>query len=255
MACLLFTALILLFQGYPDRALVRSREALAAAYELGHAFTTSQALYLTCWLHQIRGERRVVHERAAALMALTAEHGLLGLVGARDDPSRLGGGRRRRDRGGHRRAAPRLGGEGSHAASSSTHPAFSACWPGSTSESRTPARRCRAARRGIGAGGPARGALVRGGPASAQGRGAAGAVAPSAPPKPKPATSRALAVARDQGARLWELRAATSLARLWRDQGKRAEAHDLLAPVYGWFTEGFDTADLKDAKALLDELA
>ena len=52
-----------------------------------------------------------------------------------------------------------------------------------------------------------------------------------------------------------ELRAATSLARLWRDQGRRAEAHDLLAPVYGWFTEGFDTADLKDAKALLDELA
>ncbi len=52
-----------------------------------------------------------------------------------------------------------------------------------------------------------------------------------------------------------ELRAATSLARLWRDQGKRAEAHDLLAPVYGWFTEGFDTADLKDAKALLDELS
>jgi class 3 adenylate cyclase/predicted ATPase len=66
---------------------------------------------------------------------------------------------------------------------------------------------------------------------------------------------QALAVASDQGARLWELRAATSLARLWRDQGKRAQAHDLLAPIYGWFTEGFDTADLKDAKALLDELA
>jgi predicted ATPase len=58
-----------------------------------------------------------------------------------------------------------------------------------------------------------------------------------------------------QQARSPELRAATSLARLWRDQGKRAQAHDLLAPIYGWFTEGFDTADLKDAKALLDELA
>ena len=65
---------------------------------------------------------------------------------------------------------------------------------------------------------------------------------------------RAFEVARAQKAKLWELRAATSLARLWRDQGKQAEAHDLLAPVYGWFTEGFDTADLKDAKALLDEL-
>jgi predicted ATPase len=66
---------------------------------------------------------------------------------------------------------------------------------------------------------------------------------------------RALAVARAQQAKSWELRAAMSMARLWRDQGKRDEARDLLAPVYGWFTEGFDTLDLKEAKVLLDELA
>jgi class 3 adenylate cyclase/predicted ATPase len=65
---------------------------------------------------------------------------------------------------------------------------------------------------------------------------------------------RALAVARAQQAKSWELRAAMSMARLWRDQGKRKEAHGLLALVYGWFTEGFDTLDLKEAKALLDEL-
>ena len=65
----------------------------------------------------------------------------------------------------------------------------------------------------------------------------------------------ALDIARNQQAKSFELRAATSLARLWQQQGKRQEAHDLLAPVYNWFTEGFDTADLKDAKALLDELA
>ena len=65
---------------------------------------------------------------------------------------------------------------------------------------------------------------------------------------------RALTVARAQQAKSWELRAAMSIARLWRDQGKRGEARDLLAPVYGWFTEGFDTLDLKEAKALLDEL-
>ena len=65
----------------------------------------------------------------------------------------------------------------------------------------------------------------------------------------------ALAVARQQQAKSWELRAAVSMARLWYDQGKRQQAHDLLAPVYGWFTEGFDTLDLKEAKALLDELA
>jgi predicted ATPase len=65
---------------------------------------------------------------------------------------------------------------------------------------------------------------------------------------------RALAVARNQQAKSWELRAAMSMARLWRDQGKREQAHDLLAPVYGWFTEGFDTLDLKEAKALLEQL-
>jgi predicted ATPase len=58
-----------------------------------------------------------------------------------------------------------------------------------------------------------------------------------------------------QGARSLELRASASLARLWRDQGKGAQARDLLAPIYGWFTEGFDTPILQDARALLDELA
>ena len=66
---------------------------------------------------------------------------------------------------------------------------------------------------------------------------------------------RALAVARQQQAKSWELRAAMSLARLWRAQGKAQQARELLAPVYGWFTEGFDTRDLKEAKAMLEELA
>ena len=66
--------------------------------------------------------------------------------------------------------------------------------------------------------------------------------------------ARALAVARAQQAKSWELRAAISMARLWRDQGRRDEVRDLLAPLYGWFTEGFDTRDLKEAKVLLDEL-
>jgi len=65
---------------------------------------------------------------------------------------------------------------------------------------------------------------------------------------------RALAVARKQQAKSWELRAAMSMARIWRDQGRRQQARDLLAPLYAWFTEGFDTRDLKEAKVLLDEL-
>src|SRR5204863_2561215 len=79
-------------------------------------------------------------------------------------------------------------------------------------------------------------------------------------PYPDPAKAEdsfrtALAIAREQGTRGYELRAATSLARLWREQRRQGEARDLLAPLYGSFTEGFDTADLKEAKALLDELA
>ena len=65
----------------------------------------------------------------------------------------------------------------------------------------------------------------------------------------------AIEIARRRSARLLELRAATSLARLWRRQGKRTAARALLTPVYGWFTEGFDTPDLMEAKALLDEVA
>ena len=64
-----------------------------------------------------------------------------------------------------------------------------------------------------------------------------------------------LAIARRQQATSWELRAAMSLSRLWQRQGKRTEAYALLAPIYGWFTEGFDTADLQEAKALLETLA
>jgi predicted ATPase len=66
---------------------------------------------------------------------------------------------------------------------------------------------------------------------------------------------QALEIARQQQAKSWVLRAAMSLARLWRSQGKVQQARELLAPVYGWFTEGFDTRDLKEAKAFLDELA
>ena len=72
--------------------------------------------------------------------------------------------------------------------------------------------------------------------------------------KAKAYFERALAVARTQQAKSWELRSSMSLARLWRDQGKVQQARDLLAPVYEWFTEGFDTRDLKEAKALLAEL-
>ena len=94
---------------------------------------------------------------------------------------------------------------------------------------------------------------------SGQGAGAWAGRRSIASPEPDAAKAeayleRALAVARMQQAKSWELRAAMSMARLWRDQGKPQQAREVLAPVYGWFTEGFDTRDLKDAKALLEEL-
>ena len=75
------------------------------------------------------------------------------------------------------------------------------------------------------------------------------------PAESEAAFSQALDLAREQQAKSLELRVATSLARLWGEQGRRTEARELLAPVYGWFAEGFDTADLKNAKTLLDQLA
>ena len=78
---------------------------------------------------------------------------------------------------------------------------------------------------------------------------------PGAASRPLIADTKCRWSARAQQAKSWELRAAMSMARLWRDQGKADEARDLLAPVYGWFTEGFDTLDLKEAKALLDDQA
>ena len=88
---------------------------------------------------------------------------------------------------------------------------------------------------------------------------ASGALASAAAGRPQAEAEawlqRALDVARRQEAKSLELRAAMSLSRLWQQQGKRAEAYELLAPSYGWFTEGFDTADLQEASALLEELA
>ena len=74
------------------------------------------------------------------------------------------------------------------------------------------------------------------------------------PRTPRSFNRKALSIAREQEAKLWELRAATSLARLWGEGSQRKEARDLLAPVYGWFTEGFGNADLREAKTLLHEL-
>ena len=252
-ASLNFIPLILLWRGEIDQAIARSRAAFAAAQELGDAYTFSHVFHLNCWLYQHLGDSTTVRERAEAAMKLTAEHGFpLWEVCA----------------------------------------AFWYGWAlaaaGEVTAGSAQMRSALAANKGLGfvnqipfllgvladictqAGDPteARDLLTE-----ALGivdrtqerwfeaelhRLRAEALLASSPcdsAEAEASLRHALAVARDQEARFWELRVATSLARLWRDHDKRIEARDLLAPIYGWFTEGFDTRDLKEAAALLAELA
>jgi class 3 adenylate cyclase/predicted ATPase len=249
---LLFTAWILLFQGYPDRAFRRCREALAAVDESGHAYTTSQALYLTCWLHQIRGEQQVVRERATALVELATENGLSawaangmvlhGWAVANGGATEAGIAQLRRGLAAKQAMGVQLHTPGFLGLLAGLYISIKNSGEALKLLDEALARVDRLDERWFEA------ELHR-----LKGE-ALLACSPDDSAEAESCYQRALAVARSQSARLWELRAATNLACLWRDQGKRGQAHDLLAPVYGWFTEGSDTADLKDARALLDEL-
>jgi class 3 adenylate cyclase/predicted ATPase len=247
-----FLALVLLWQGHADRALACGKAALADAYDLNHTFTLSQALYLNCWLHQVRGEAHIVRERASAMLPLTVEHNypnwlaaakiLHGWAVAATGDAEAGLAQVHDGVGDKRALGVKLHfpcvlgllaelltkvgtwGEGLAVLDEAL------AIVGTTGERwfEPELHRLKAE------------ALIASTPGDLTGAEAS--------------LDRALVVAREQGARFWELRAATTLARLWRGQGRRREAGDLLAPVYGWFTEGFDTPTLQAAKDLLDEL-
>ena len=244
------TAWVLWLLGYPDQALTRSHEMLTYAQELQHAFSLARALFNVATLHKLRGEAVATHEWAEAALAIVTEQGvgqLLRIV------------------------------------------TFTRGWAlamqGQHEEGMAEMHQGLAARRAMGAGitlaeFPARlgEAYGRIGQAEAGLRLLAEALAVvdkdpwyeaevhrikgelllwQAIPDTSQAEAyfqQALAVARRQQAKSYELRAALSLSRLWQRQGKRTEARELLAQIYGWFTEGFGTPDLQDAKALLDEL-
>ena len=236
--------------GQPDAALARAREAVALARGLDDPFSLAFALFFETVVHWFRRDVAAQRERAAEVIALSETQGF---------PLWLGVGprvpRRRPRHGGRFRRAPRD--PGRH---------------GARRRDGKPGRCARIfavlaeAQRAAGQLAEAQGTVATALAVAAQTGQfffdadlhrldgdlllATGGTADEAAAR----YHRALAIAREQGARSFELRAATSLARLWRDQGKRAEARDLLAPVYGWFTEGFDTRDLKDAKTLLGEL-
>jgi predicted ATPase len=245
-------ALVLWVLGYPDQAVQQSQEALTLAHALAHPYGLANTLYLSCILHNNRREWPTVQTHAEAMLALATEHGFT------------------------RYAAAGAWWRGSALAAQ-----------GEGVEGIVQMRQGLTVYRATGSAVAMPSHLAR----LAEAYGQVGQVEEGLPllaealamvdttgartveaelhhlhgelllrqtvPEAQAAEDRfqqALEVARRQQARSWELRAATSLARLWQRQGKRAEARDLLAPVYHWFTEGFDTADLQEAKALLDAL-
>jgi class 3 adenylate cyclase/tetratricopeptide (TPR) repeat protein len=239
--------------GYPDRALERSERAVERARRVDHPFSLAAVLFVSAWLHLERRERGPALERSEELVALTERQGFPFYLGigkivrawALAEPS-------------HLNESIEEFREGIRICAETGTQVGGGVWFGYGAEIYRAAGQHERALRALGAAFTLRerngehlwaAALYRlkgeilldmGGPGEAEA---------------EPLIARALEIARSQQARSFELRAATSLARLWQRQGKRAEARDLLQPVYDWFTEGFDTQDLKDAKALLEELA
>jgi predicted ATPase len=238
--------------GYPDQAVQRCQEALAMAHALAHPYSLGETLLESAQLHRRRREWQTVQAHAEAILALATEHGF---------------------------AAP--------VAQGTLHRGMALAEQGQGAEGLAQMRQGLAAlgATGRGSGMPARLAQL------AAAHGQVGQVDEGLhllaealtvvdttgerrdeaelhrlhgelllrqpvpdPPQAEACFQQALDVARRQEARSLELRAAVSLSRLWQQQGKQAEAHELLAPIYGWFTEGFDTADLQEARALLEAL-
>jgi class 3 adenylate cyclase/predicted ATPase len=249
--CLNRLAHALLALGYPDQARAWARQALIHARELAHSLTLAEALDRTSNLYQILGDRSTARELAEELIALATEQGfplwsamamvVTGSVMADD---------RRVDDG----LAQICEGIAIQRATGSD--VFS---PYLLALLASAHRRAGQVEAGLARVNDALDRVDRTGGRWFEAelhrvRGELLLVTPAPRLAAEASFRRALTVAREQSARMWELRAATSLARLWRDQNKRTEARDLLAPVYGWFTEGFDTPDLREAKALLIEL-
>jgi predicted ATPase len=247
-SCFNNMSLILWALGYPSQALRRSQEALTLAQQFSHPFTLAHALIYAAMLHKNRREEQLAQERAEAGTALAREHGFaqwvpqgailhawaLAVQGRAEDSLR----QIRQELAAHQATG-----------SVSGRPWMlvllaEVCeWTEQTEEGLcainealvAPGERFTETERHR-----LKGQLL---------------LRQAAADQAEACFHQALDIARRQQAKSWELRAAMSLSRLWQRQGKCSAARDLLAPIYGWFTEGFDTADLQEAKALLEELA
>ncbi len=251
---LAYLGLSLWFLGYPDRALQKSEAALALSQELNHPATLAAVLTYLAIIHALCRDWRAAYERAAAAIALSKEQGF---------PQHLAlgtivHGRAMADRGQPEQGVARIqqgietrrsiGAEinrlfdltllaEAYGAARDLEPGLDALTQGLALAAKTGEGFYESELYRL------RGDLLLARDASAAAADA------------ETCYRRALEVARQRRAKSLELRAAISLARLWAGQGRRAAAQELLAPVYAWFTEGFGTADLKQSKALLDELA
>jgi predicted ATPase len=234
--------------GYPDQAVQRSHEALTLARELAHPASVVTALYFAADIHMRRREGQRTYEQAEAAIALAREHGfafrvaqatvLRGWALVEQGQGEAGIAQMRQGQ-----AALRATGSGRGGNFIQLAEAYGNV--GQVEEGLQVVAETLA--KGDSSGG-GEGELYR-----VKGELLLRQRIPDAP-EAETCLRQALDLARRQQAKSLELRAAMSLARLWQRQGKRAEARDLLAPIYGWFTEGFDTADLQEAKALLEEL-
>jgi class 3 adenylate cyclase/predicted ATPase len=251
--CLCWAPHALWHLGYPDQALAMSREALDLAQKLSHPFSLAVALNYTAMLHQFRREPRAVHEQAEAAIALCTEQRfayylawgttMQGWAQVAQSQDEEGLAQMRHGLAALRATGASLRlpyylvllaeacGQTGQAVEGLTLLAEALAQAHKAGESWTEAELHRL-----------KGDLLL-------------ALSPDKHAEAEGCLHQALAVARRQRAKALELRAATSLSRLWQQQGKHVEAQQLLAEIYGWFTEGFDTADLQDAKALLEELA
>jgi predicted ATPase len=271
MWCRFFASWALWDLGYPDQALTRSHEALTLAQELSHAHILANALGYAARLHQLRREVQATHECAEAEMALAREHGFAFLLAEAtcfqgwvltEQGREEGIAQIRQGLAAWRAAGAEIGrtqylallaeayGKAGQVAKGLTVLAEALTILDASGERRWEAELYRLY-----------GALLLYIGAPEMGSTGDKKIFPDAPmlrflvSSPEEAFQKAIEIARERQAKSLELRAAMSLARLWQRQGKRAEAYQLLAEVYGWFTEGFDTADLQEAKTLLEELA
>ena len=250
--CTFHSAEVLWLLGYPDQALQKSRDSLELARELSHSSTMSFALAFAAWFHQFRGERQAVQERVEEGIRLATEKGFaLGRANVRFLEGWLVA-----ENGQWQAGIKQMSNffiERARGASGRWMAHCNALLADAYRKSGQPAEGLEIVSN----------ALVRVDQTDC--RYYEGELhrlkgellllqSVSAEEHAEACFQNALRIARRQSAKSWELRAAMSLSRLWQRQGKRDEARKLLAEIYGWFTEGFDTADLKDAKALLDEL-